>query len=89
MKQFKAAIVEWEDAGYMNKHDLSRSVKPFSMTSIGFILSNDTHRLMLGTVIPDDGNDCGVLIIPQGNIKKIRRLYEKVSGKERVATNRI
>lgn len=74
--KLKPVIVEWEDAGTIRDFDPEFSFKPFSCKEIGFVLSHNKDRLLIVTGISYEEKRLDITAIPNGCIKKIRRLYE-------------
>jgi hypothetical protein len=77
----KTPVVEvtWEDSllftgGWESHADVMRQVRRISQRSVGYVLRDDKHGIVLAASLSQGGNVFGAHVIPRAQITKVRRI---------------
>ena len=84
----KIVLVEWLDAyhesGYFDIHKAETSFKPIKLQEVGWLVVNDTERVVLAQEqCPEDGNYRNLQVIPKAVVVTIKDLTYTPCGTDK------
>lgn len=84
--KYELVIVEWDDISTQHGWNTPvemHSFKPMHCISVGFLLADEPHQLLLCSGYADDGDMADVTSIPKGTILKVTYIGERKNEKRK------